>query len=83
MNSITRMTNLMLEIPFRMLEAPFLMSAAVMDVFLDNTASESGSRREENIDRESQTLGKSTANHRRSPRTSRGVRMVSHSRKAA
>jgi len=82
MNSITRTTNLMFEIPFRILEAPFLMCSAVMDVFLDNTVSESRAR-EENAERESRTHAKSTAHHSRSPRTMRSVRMMSHSRKAA
>jgi hypothetical protein len=76
MSSITRMTNVMLDI----LEAPFLMSAALLDEFWDKTTSERTSLRE--------WFGRSTETHERSRahrkhRRGGSVRTESHSRKAA
>jgi hypothetical protein len=77
MSSITRMTNVMLDI----LEAPFLMSAALMDDLWEDAKSERTSRREWD-DKSSAETHESTQAHRKH-RRGRSVRAVSHSRKAA
>ena len=77
MSSLTRMTSAMFEIPFRMFELPFVMSAAFMDAIV-SASDTTDIARQTGVSKHRMRKG-TLGTAKRGPR----VRVISHERHAA
>jgi hypothetical protein len=83
MTSLTRLTALSMEIPFRMLEFPFLMSAAMMDALLADSELRNWDRTSDKDRADDQASVPTRTRRHRISQAARRPRVVPRTRKAA